>query len=1718
MHKSIKTLLSGLLFLSLLSSSVLAQDFKDSFWYFGDTENGIQFSKDQNRSPNSISNQAIPFGNLSAAVASNSLNGQLQFYTDGANIYGRNHAVMPGGVINADPSRRNVVAISPSPVANSEFYYVYFIATTGELQYVSVDMTAGTFGEVNSAAPIGTGITNLSNYLQAVRTRDNYYLIYQTLGDNTLKVSSIQNGGTLSATPTGSHTFSIPFALNGMDFHRVDETQMRIALSSDNISGSPKNIILLDLFGDLSTPNFLNEEIILNSGQLNSNISDVGWSAGGSKLYFSRNNTSTNSAQLIQYDPNTQNMINILNRTISEVSALQKGPDNELYFLYERNSSRVGQIQFADSVADSVNIDWNGIAGNYGGAKVFPQIAPSSIIDAPVDFDWYDSQLNNTLCQNNNVSFFPEYNDLDDLSSISWDFGDGQTSNAISPNVVYENPGSYRVLMTINAGGNILIDSSTVIVNAMSSQVQLQDTTVCELPLENYGPTLTDGSQPDEVVWINPDPEKFTDNGDGTATFLQSGTYSAAVTVGGCTVTASFTLTLFTEGKQVANFWYFGDGAGIDFSDEAGPLAVTDGQITAAEGCATVSDENGDLLFYTNGETVWNSEHAVMANGTDIGGSADASQGVIVVGHGSDASLYYIFLVEEEASTTKSFKVALLDMKLNNGLGDIVLKNRKIFSESMEKIAASGTANTNVLTHELGTNNFRSYSVNDQGINYPDFVGEGNTFLSDESVRGYIKYAAGGDKIAHAYNDNGAFIDFIRNDSANGFEYAQIDVDFGGDVYGLEFSPSGDLLYATLNNGGSSSLIQIPVNDAYTIAEIENPDSVTVADLSFEAGAIQIAPNGTIYIASNNTSQLFAIGSPDVRYDPTEGTLLANSLQPFDLAGRNSRLGLPNFIQNLASPEQVPSISVIATCENEPIILSGVGVTNFDNYSWTITPAGQSGSVYTSNTQNDTLTDVQLDPGQYEVALRITNECGYDNLLVQNIELFATPDLTGIISPRTFCGDTLTLGTNIADVAGQTYLWSTGETTREIVITSEGFYTVTVTSVNGCTASAEIFAGPPFDVDLGGDQFVCQDENVVLNANVNANTYDWYIDDVLQQSDTTQTFNLPTTVAGIYNVRVAIPDPIDPNCFATDEVLITVNATPTITTNSTTPPVCGLSNGEINISVNSASGDHTISWTGPTSVADNTLVATGLAAGSYNITATDNLTGCTEVQTVTLSNTNFTIDNIIQSNNCPPNVQDINVTVGGTFSFNLNWSVLDQNNAVVSSGSSFTNPFDITNLTAGDYSLEIIDNNGTGCLAASAFSINPSDSVNFAPDENVFSCGPYDLEAYVQSLAPAATFTYSPNPADVNAINATTTFTITATEAGVCPTTADITVNVSPSAEVNTIENNVNCNGGNDLTAVLVSGNPADYSFSWSNGAQGQTITVTQTGTYTVTVYPNSNVSCVDTETITVSEIYQALEADLISTTNCEDGTILLSAQVSGGSGNYFTTLTNANGVNIPSTDPANGALEWLITESGDYRFEVSDQGIGSCDPIVIIRSLSVQAAFEPTLQDTYFICSTGLESERTVILDPGSFGSYEWTLSNGTTSTNRTVTATEPGNYEVTLRAAGCEFTVSTIVLEDCKPKVFAPNAVRPASSQAQNRTFSVFYNDYVGDFQVLIFNRWGELVYQANDKAFQWDTTDFSGERVPQGTYAYVITYRSTDTNNARVYEERGSVTVVR
>ena len=88
-------------------------------------------------------------------------------------------------------------------------------------------------------------------------------------------------------------------------------------------------------------------------------------------------------------------------------------------------------------------------------------------------------------------------------------------------------------------------------------------------------------------------------------------------------------VVIFAQGE--ANHWFFGQNAGINFNN--GTATSTTGSLNTIEGCASFSDISGDLLFYTDGITVWDKNHTKMPNGQNLLGDPSSTQSAIIVPH-----------------------------------------------------------------------------------------------------------------------------------------------------------------------------------------------------------------------------------------------------------------------------------------------------------------------------------------------------------------------------------------------------------------------------------------------------------------------------------------------------------------------------------------------------------------------------------------------------------------------------------------------------------------------------------------------------------------------------------------------------------------------------------------------------------------------------------------------------------------------------------------------------------------------------------------------------------------------------------------------------------------------------------------------------------------------------------------------------------------------------
>lgn len=361
-------------------------------------------------------------------------------------------------------------------------------------------------------------------------------------------------------------------------------------------------------------------------------------------------------------------------------------------------------------------------------------------------------------------------------------------------------------------------------------------------------------------------------------------------------------LSYSTDGTAQSATWYFGWNAGIQFIDgEVIPLS--DGALYTDEGCATRCNSEGALLFYTDGQTVWNRSHVVMPNGTGLTGSPTSTQSAIIVPKPGSNTIYYIFTAAAEINIV-GLRYSEVDMDLNNGLGNVTqIKNVPIIGPVCEKVAAVKHANGVdywVVTRLAGDNTYHSYLITPSGVSMTPVVsnvGQG----SGLGFGGYLTVAANGTRMVNCNYSLG--VELFDFDNATGVLSDPILLGgFERPAYGAEFSPDCSVLYVSVPNNQAPENSTLPSLiyqfDLLAGTPQEVVDSrLLVGSWLGTSGALRRGPDGRIYCAENLTFSLGIINQPNVvgeGCDFVQGGLSLN--------GRRCRWGLPEFTASSSVP------------------------------------------------------------------------------------------------------------------------------------------------------------------------------------------------------------------------------------------------------------------------------------------------------------------------------------------------------------------------------------------------------------------------------------------------------------------------------------------------------------------------------------------------------------------------------------------------------------------------------------------------------------------------------------------------------------------------------------------------------------------------------------------------------------------------------------------------
>lgn len=338
-----------------------------------------------------------------------------------------------------------------------------------------------------------------------------------------------------------------------------------------------------------------------------------------------------------------------------------------------------------------------------------------------------------------------------------------------------------------------------------------------------------------------------------------------------------------------ANVWYFGDKAGMDFS-MGHPTAITNSQMQAFEGTATISDDNGQVMFYTNGGSlpytggIWNRNHQLMPNGNmaSAGGCGSSFQSSLVVPlPRSTGNIYYMFTTDcIENGSQGGLRYNIIDMNMDGGLGDVVVKGQQLTTRTDESLTAVQHANGIdywIVTHKLRTDSFYVYHLNHTGIAgvvkskigkvTPDYAG---TLKASTNGERLVYSGLNWTSLYHFNVETGEITDHVDLNQAS---------------YSAAFSPNCQYLY--VGDGIGKKIYQY---DLFNFDPASTKKQVG-ATTSLGIGSMELGPDGRIYVARFTTSQyLGVIMDPD--YDGTQCNYVDNGLY---LGGKNSKGGLPTF-------------------------------------------------------------------------------------------------------------------------------------------------------------------------------------------------------------------------------------------------------------------------------------------------------------------------------------------------------------------------------------------------------------------------------------------------------------------------------------------------------------------------------------------------------------------------------------------------------------------------------------------------------------------------------------------------------------------------------------------------------------------------------------------------------------------------------------------------------
>jgi gliding motility-associated-like protein len=652
--------------------------------------------------------------------------------------------------------------------------------------------------------------------------------------------------------------------------------------------------------------------------------------------------------------------------------------------------------------------------------------------------------------------------------------------------------------------------------------------------------------------------------------------------------------------------------------------------------------------------------------------------------------------------------------------------------------------------------------------------------------------------------------------------------------------------------------------------------------------------------------------------------------------------------------------------------------------------------------------------------------------------------------------------------------------------------TIVVDPCGGCIPPVFTVTDPtsaciPFSYNLTG---------AVSGTGVNIVTYHATAADA--SGDTNPLASTTVSTAASYFVRVE--DPGDATCFSVEEIVVAA------------------------IAVDDASFDLTDYCVGTANAATNIITAGGTFTFNPAVADGATINGATGEITDGVGGTTYTLEYTTSGSCSASSTEDVTVNSSDDASFDLTDYCVGTANAatnIITAGGTFTfNPAVADGATINGVTGEITDG-VVGTTYTLEYTTSGSCSASSTEDVTVNSSddASFDLTDYCVGTANAATniitaggtFAFNPAVADGATINGVTgeitdgvggtTYAIEYTTMGACSASSseNIVVNALPTPSI--IGNTQYCTG----TPAQLSTDQVYASYNWNNGM------ITQNGLFTVVDNPISVTitdlnGCVGTTpevNVTEGDLVPQFNADVVS--GCSPLTVVFTNTTAEPTSNCNWNFGNG------STASDCGPVTVTYLTEGTYDVSLTASTAAGCSGTTTENDY-IYVEDAPTA--SFYVSSSNLSGLNTTVdLINTSVGatSYQWNFGDTSQSVSsenpsHTYPVNTPGTYVVELiaySALGCSDTAWNGVTVKDELIYYVPNTFTPDDdgyNQEFKPVFTEGFDPY--DYKLLIFNRWGEIIFESNDANFGWDGT-YGGKQVQDGTYVWTIEFKTTQSD---------------